>query len=76
VRIDERLAAGGEPGVSFELVPPRSVEAELALWRAVDGLLDGGAPWLHFYTFNRSPATRSIRPALRARGGWAARALA
>jgi methylenetetrahydrofolate reductase (NADPH) len=38
VRIDERLAAGGEPVVSFEFGPPRSAEAELALWRAVEEL--------------------------------------
>jgi methylenetetrahydrofolate reductase (NADPH) len=38
VRIDERLAAGGAPVVSFEFMPPRTVEAELALWRAVEEL--------------------------------------
>lgn len=38
MRIDERLAAGGEPVVSFEFMPPRSVEAELGLWRTVEQL--------------------------------------
>jgi methylenetetrahydrofolate reductase (NADPH) len=38
MRIDERLAAGAEPVVSFEFMPPRSPEGEIALWRAVDAL--------------------------------------
>jgi methylenetetrahydrofolate reductase (NADPH) len=35
-------------------------------------LLEAGVPGLHFYTFNRSPATRSIVGALRAQGRWTA----
>jgi methylenetetrahydrofolate reductase (NADPH) len=38
VRIDELLRDGREPVVSFEFMPPRSPEAELALWRTVEEL--------------------------------------
>jgi methylenetetrahydrofolate reductase (NADPH) len=34
-------------------------------------LLDAGVAGVHFYTFNRSPATLSIVGALRAQGRWA-----
>jgi methylenetetrahydrofolate reductase (NADPH) len=37
MRIDERLREG-EPIVSFEFSPPRSVEAELAFWSAIEEL--------------------------------------
>jgi methylenetetrahydrofolate reductase (NADPH) len=37
MRIDERLAHG-EPIVSFEFSPPRTVEAELAFWNAIEQL--------------------------------------
>jgi methylenetetrahydrofolate reductase (NADPH) len=38
VRIDELLRAGGRPVFSFEFGPPRTPEAELSLWQAVDEL--------------------------------------
>jgi methylenetetrahydrofolate reductase (NADPH) len=38
MRIDERLKAGDGPVVSFEFLPPRSVEAELAFWQAIEEL--------------------------------------
>jgi methylenetetrahydrofolate reductase (NADPH) len=37
VRLDDKLRAG-EPTVSFEFLPPRSVEAELAFWAAIEEL--------------------------------------
>jgi methylenetetrahydrofolate reductase (NADPH) len=38
VRIDDLLRAGDGPVFSFEFGPPRTAEAELALWQAVDHL--------------------------------------
>jgi methylenetetrahydrofolate reductase (NADPH) len=38
MRIDSRLARGDGPIVSFEFGPPRSVEAELSLWKAIEEL--------------------------------------
>ncbi|WP_051324048.1 methylenetetrahydrofolate reductase [Candidatus Solirubrobacter pratensis] len=37
-RIDEALASGAGPAVSFEFSPPRSVEAELGFWTAIEEL--------------------------------------
>jgi methylenetetrahydrofolate reductase (NADPH) len=36
MRLDQ--VVGGEPIVSFEFLPPRTVETELAFWRAIDEL--------------------------------------
>jgi methylenetetrahydrofolate reductase (NADPH) len=38
MRVDERLSRGDRPIVSFEFGPPRSVEAELSLWAAIEEL--------------------------------------
>jgi methylenetetrahydrofolate reductase (NADPH) len=38
MRVDERLARGACPIVSFEFGPPRTVEAELSLWSAIEEL--------------------------------------
>ena len=51
---------------------PRA-EAELGIAyaaRQCEELLAGGAPGIHFYTLNRSPATRAILAALRAAHPW------
>jgi methylenetetrahydrofolate reductase (NADPH) len=38
MRLDEKLRGDGERIVSFEFSPPRSVEAELAFWAAIEEL--------------------------------------
>src|SRR6059058_2526225 len=38
MRIDRLLASGNGPIVSFEFGPPRTVEAELAFWAAIEEL--------------------------------------
>ena len=38
MRLDRFFAAGHGPAVSFEFLPPRTVEAELAFWRAIEEL--------------------------------------
>ncbi len=40
MRIDQRLARGDGPIVSFEFGPPRTVEAELSLWNAIEELAE------------------------------------
>ena len=51
-RLEAAAARGGRPAVARE-----GVDAATEMCRA---LLEGGAPGLHFYTFNRSEATRQI----------------
>jgi methylenetetrahydrofolate reductase (NADPH) len=63
MRIDERLAAGGEPVLSFEFLPPRSVEAELAFWRAVEELC-GLEPAFVSVTYGAGGSTRELTLAL------------
>ncbi len=58
--LERRLAeAGADANAAFEI----GVEWALAQCR---GLLRDGAPGVHFYTLNKSPATRHILSALRA----------
>jgi methylenetetrahydrofolate reductase (NADPH) len=38
MRLDDHFAAGRGPAVSFEFSPPRTVEAELAFWGAIEEL--------------------------------------
>jgi len=56
--VRELEAADGDPERSLEL----GVEWATTQCRE---LLDGGAPGIHFYTLNRSPATRRVRENLR-----------
>jgi methylenetetrahydrofolate reductase (NADPH) len=63
MRIDERLAAGGEPVLSFEFSPPRSVEAELGFWRAVEELR-GLEPAFVSVTYGAGGSTRELTLAL------------
>src|SRR3954470_10482111 len=63
MRIDERLAAGGEPVLSFEFLPPRSVEAELGFWRAVDELREL-EPAFVSVTYGAGGSTRELTLAL------------
>jgi methylenetetrahydrofolate reductase (NADPH) len=63
MRIDERLAAGGDPVLSFELSPPRSVEAELGFWRAVEELR-GLEPAFVSVTYGAGGSTRELTLAL------------
>jgi methylenetetrahydrofolate reductase (NADPH) len=63
VRIDERLAAGGDPVLSFEFSPPRTVEAELAFWHAVEELRSL-EPAFVSVTYGAGGSTRELTLAL------------
>jgi methylenetetrahydrofolate reductase (NADPH) len=53
---------------------PEAAQELGVAWAALqcEGLLRQGAPGIHFYTLNRSPATRAILAALRAMEPWRA----
>src|SRR3954470_142879 len=38
MRLDDHFAAGHGPAVSFEFLPPRTAEAELSFWAAIEEL--------------------------------------
>ena len=57
-RIDEQL--GTEPIVSFEFGPPRTVEAELAFWNAIEELA-ALEPAFVSVTCGAGPIGRTIR---------------
>jgi methylenetetrahydrofolate reductase (NADPH) len=63
VRIDELLRAGREPVLSFEFAPPRSVEAELAFWTAVEELRDL-EPAFVSVTYGAGGSTRELTLAI------------
>jgi methylenetetrahydrofolate reductase (NADPH) len=62
-RIDELLRAGGEPVLSFEFGPPRSVEAELSFWQAVEELRDL-EPAFVSVTYGAGGSTRELTLAI------------
>jgi methylenetetrahydrofolate reductase (NADPH) len=72
----ELSAATIPPGLEAELEARRDdpeAVADLGVSYATlqcAELLAGGAPGIHFYTLNRSPATRAILSALRLQAPW------
>ncbi len=54
-RIEDAARRGGGPGAPEVM----SLGIDLALSQS-QALLDGGAPGLHFYTLNRSKATKAV----------------
>lgn len=75
-RMTELSAATIPPGLEAELEARRDdpeAVADLGVSYATlqcAELLAGGAPGIHFYTLNRSPATRAILSALRLQAPW------
>src|SRR5215208_2728693 len=63
MRIDELLRAGREPVISFEFGPPRTVEAELAFWKAVEELRDL-EPAFVSVTYGAGGSTRELTLAI------------
>jgi methylenetetrahydrofolate reductase (NADPH) len=61
--LDELESLAGDPTAVLELGVAYATEQAA-------GLLAGGAPGIHFYTLNRSPATREILSALRIDRPW------
>ena len=61
-----------EAEISARADDPGAVAQFGVAWATLQctNLLAGGAPGIHFYTFNRSPATRAILGALRAAKPW------
>jgi methylenetetrahydrofolate reductase (NADPH) len=62
-RIDELLRAAREPVLSFEFGPPRTVEAELAFWQAIEELRDL-EPAFVSVTYGAGGSTRELTLAI------------
>jgi methylenetetrahydrofolate reductase (NADPH) len=63
MRIDDLLRDGREPVISFEFGPPRTVEAELAFWRAVEELREL-EPAFVSVTYGAGGSTRELTLAI------------
>jgi methylenetetrahydrofolate reductase (NADPH) len=61
-----------ERDVMLRAGDPNAVAQFGVAWASLQctSLLAAGAPGIHFYTFNRSPATRAILGALRSAEPW------
>jgi methylenetetrahydrofolate reductase (NADPH) len=76
IRAVRRMGAGVPEQLEAEIDAraddPGAVAQFGVAWATLQctNLLAGGAPGIHFYTFNRSPATRAILGALRAAKPW------
>jgi methylenetetrahydrofolate reductase (NADPH) len=63
MRIDDLLRDGREPVISFEFGPPRTVEAELAFWQAVEELREL-EPAFVSVTYGAGGSTRELTLAI------------